>query len=82
MRGTPTLSEIENAFQPVKEIDTQTRFAGRRVGNYNLAKCRDVTDKSDALFAEALGFRDLLTEVELYYAQVVKTDFSNDGEDE
>lgn len=26
----PTISEIENAFQPAKEIDTPTRFAGRK----------------------------------------------------
>ena len=30
MRRTPTLSEIENAFQPAKEIDAPKRFAGRR----------------------------------------------------
>jgi Cdc6-like AAA superfamily ATPase len=30
MRQTPTLSEIENAFQPAREIDAPSRFAGRR----------------------------------------------------
>jgi hypothetical protein len=29
--------------------------AGKRVGNYNLAKCRPITDKSDALLARAFG---------------------------
>lgn len=52
--------------------------AGRRVGNYNLAKCRHVTDKTDTIFAQALGVADALDDVELYCVQVVKTDFSDD----
>jgi hypothetical protein len=51
--------------------------AGRRVGNYNLAKCRHVTDKSDSIIAKALGLSSVLDDVELYYAQTVKTDFSD-----
>lgn len=49
--------------------------AGKRIGNYNLARCRDVTDKSDAIWAENLGMSDVLNEVELTYARIVKTDF-------
>lgn len=30
MKKTPTIFQIENAFQPAKEIDTPNRFAGRR----------------------------------------------------
>lgn len=56
--------------------------AGRRVGNYNLAKCRSVTDRSDAILAEALGFQDAWEDIELYYAQTMKTDFSDDDDDE
>ena len=26
----PTLAEVENAFQPAKEVDDPTRFAGRK----------------------------------------------------
>jgi hypothetical protein len=54
--------------------------AGRNVGNYNLAKCRDVTDQSDRIFSEALGFTNAWDAVELYYAQAVRTDFSVPGE--
>jgi hypothetical protein len=54
--------------------------AGRRVGNYNLAKCRPVTDKSDHVFAEHLGFQGAWAAVELMYEQIVKTDFSDDPE--
>jgi hypothetical protein len=52
--------------------------AGRRVGNFNLAKCRNVTDQSDLILAEALGFADVWEDIELYYAQTMKTDFSDD----
>lgn len=57
--------------------------AGKRVGNYNLAKCRSVTDKSDALLARAFGFDHVWNDIELLYTQTVKTDFESDvGEDE
>ena len=55
--------------------------AGRRVGNYNLAKCRHITDLSDRIFAQTLGLSHVWDDIELYYAQVVKTDFSNDTEE-
>ena len=44
-----------------KAMENAVQFklnAGRRVGNYNLAKCRDVTDESDRILAEALGLQD------------------------
>ena len=51
------------------------RNAGKRVGNYNLARCRSVTDVSDRLFLDALDAGHLWDEIELYYAQTVRTDF-------
>ena len=51
------------------------RNAGKRVGNYNLARCRSVTDVSDHLFLDALDAGHLWEEIELYYAQTVRTDF-------
>jgi hypothetical protein len=57
--------------------------AGKRVGNYNLAKCRLITDKSDALLARAFGLDHVWDDIELLYVQTVKTDFESDGaEDE
>jgi hypothetical protein len=57
--------------------------AGKRVGNYNLAKCRPITDKSDALLARAFGLDHVWDDIELLYVQTVKTDFESDGaEDE
>jgi len=59
--------------------------AGKRVGNYNLARCRHVTDKSDRLLARVCGFDAVWEDVELLYTQCVRTDFgdgSDEGDDE
>jgi hypothetical protein len=53
------------------------RNAGKRVGTYNLARCRHVTDQSDRLFAKIMGLEELWPEVELLCAQTVKTDFAS-----
>ena len=59
--------------------------AGKRIGNYNLAKCRDTSDKSDVIWKDALCLQDIWGDVDLAYAQLVKTDFgqseSDDGSD-
>ena len=49
--------------------------AGKKVGNYNLARCRNDTDISDRLWAEALGLIHNLDDIELAYSQIVKTNF-------
>ncbi len=51
--------------------------AGKRIGNYNLAMCREVTDQSDAIWLKCLDMEDALTEIDLAYAQIVKTDFED-----
>jgi len=56
--------------------------AGKRVGNYNLAKCRQITDRSDRLLAQAYGFDHVWDDIELLYVQTVKTDFESNGADE
>ena len=56
------------------------RNAGKRVGNYNLARCRSVTDVSDHLFLDALDAGHLWEEIEIYYAQTVRTDFGRVGD--
>jgi hypothetical protein len=55
--------------------------AGKRVGNYNLARCRHVTDRSDRLFGDAFGWMHAWPDVELLYSQAVKTSYDNEGED-
>jgi hypothetical protein len=51
--------------------------AGKRVGNFNLAKCRHVTDRSDRLLARAMGLAAAWDEIELFYTEAVKTDFDS-----
>ncbi len=69
------VAELEKAMEKATQFKLN---AGRRVGNYNLAKCRHVTNKTDALFAEALGISEAWEDVELYCVQVVKTDFDDE----
>jgi hypothetical protein len=54
---------------------------GKNIGNYNLAKCRGVTDKSDAILADAFGFTQVWDDIELLYAQTVKTGFDDSAAD-
>lgn len=51
------------------------RNAGMNVGNFNLAMCRHVTDRSDLIMREALGLNDIADDVELYCSRVVRTAF-------
>ena len=51
--------------------------AGKRVGNYNLARCRSVTDESDSMFAKAFGFEQAWEDIELLYVQCVRTVFES-----
>jgi hypothetical protein len=75
------LAHVDDLERAMSEATQFKLNAGRRVGNYNLAKCRHVTDKTDALFAEALGISDAWDDVELYCVQVVRTDFSGGDEE-
>ena len=72
-RLLPLADGIEAAMEAATSFK---RNAGKQVGNYNLARCREATDLSDCIFAEEFGFSDVWHEVELLYAQTVKTDFS------
>ena len=55
--------------------------AGKNIGNYNLARCRHVTDKSDRVWLEALGLGDLWEDIELEHALVVRTSFEDEEDD-
>ena len=54
------------------------RNAGKNIGNYNLARCRDVTDKADRLWLEAVGLSDLWEDIELEHSLVVRTSFDEE----
>lgn len=86
LRATDRKQLLDIVPELKAEVEEAVQYklnAGKRVGNYNLAKCRHVTDKSDAIFARAFGFDEVWDDIELLYAQTVKTDFASDGaEDE
>jgi hypothetical protein len=75
--GSPSklVAKMETAMTAATQFKLN---AGRKVGNYNLAKCRDVTDLSDDLFIKKLQMAATLDDLDLYYSQVVKTDFDDD----
>ncbi|MDR1612456.1 MAG: Eco57I restriction-modification methylase domain-containing protein [Planctomycetota bacterium] len=88
---TPTAAVLPRLLTLGKRLDECMRKnvsfkvnAGKRVGNYNLAMCRLITDESDAILAKMLGLYDVMDDIELMYSQVVKTDFSSsrNGEDD
>ena len=69
------LSAIPRLEKAMSKAVQFKRNAGKRVGNYNLARCRSITDTSDRLFLNALGVGQLWDEFELYYTQTVRTNF-------
>lgn len=56
--------------------------ASKRIGNYNLALCREITDKSDTIWARHLKLSGCQLEIELAYYQTVKTNFDESDDDE
>ncbi|MBI2756753.1 MAG: hypothetical protein HYX52_08595 [Chloroflexi bacterium] len=55
--------------------------AGKRVGSYNLGRCRPVTDDADRMFLDLLKAPRAWEHFELFYGQMVKTDFAATGQD-
>ena len=51
--------------------------AGKNIGNYNLVKCRYVTDKTDKAWLKALGLSDLWEDIELEHSLVVRTSYDD-----
>ena len=61
--------------EAMAENVTYKKNAGKQIGNYNLALCRDVTDLSDKILLDALDLPDLWDDIELEYSLVVRTEF-------
>ena len=55
------------------------RNAGKNIGNYNLARCRHVTDRADRTWLAALGLEHLWEDLRLETALVVRTSFDGGG---
>ena len=77
------LQELTPSLKTAVEDAVQYKLnAGKRVGNYNLAKCRPVTDHADRIYAQAFGLMPVWHDIELLYAQTVKTNFEDDTDDD
>jgi len=68
---------VETLEKAMMEATSFKLNAGRKVGNYNLAKCRHVTDISDQVFAKYLGLDKVWDDIQLLYTQMVKTSFED-----
>ena len=55
--------------------------AGKNIGNYNLIRCRDITDEVDKTWLEALELSDLWEEIELEHSLVVRTSYEDEGDE-
>lgn len=81
-----TLAVQPDSIVPLKRelaeaMDSNVAFklnAGKKIGSYNLARCRTTTDKADRWIAAAFGMSDVLPDIELMYAQMVKTAFDDE----
>jgi hypothetical protein len=70
-------------LEALMEANTSYKLnAGKKVGNFNLAKCRSLTDVSDMVFAEHMGFTDVWQDIELAYSQIVRTNIGDATESE
>lgn len=75
------LQQLTPALKSAVEEAVQYKLnAGKRVGNYNLAKCRRLTDLTDRIYAQAFGMEQVWDDIELLYTQTVKTNFEDDTE--
>lgn len=73
------LGEFRSALESAMRRNTVFKLnAGKRIGNYNLAKCRNVSDLSDVIWIRVLDLEQVQDEIETSYAQLVKTDFAED----
>ena len=54
--------------------------AGKNIGNYNLVKCRHITDEVDKAWLKSLGLENLWEEIELEHVMVVRTSYDDDDE--
>lgn len=70
------LSNVKRLEEAMEKAVQFKLNAGKKVGNYNLALCREITDTTDKLFLDAMNLSDLWDEIELFYCQCVRTDFA------
>ena len=68
-------SHVAQLERAIEDALCFKKNAGKEVGNYNLALCRHVTDRTDAVFAQNFGMDHAWQDIELMCDQMVRTDF-------
>mgnify|MGYP000856258534 CR=1 FL=1 len=71
--GTDVKVQADELWHAMQQETSFKLNAGKRVGNFNLARLRALTDKSDVAIARALGIEPIWQEIELLYVQTVRT---------
>ncbi len=69
-------TELRQAMSGAVSFKTN---AGKKVGTFNLAACRHITDKSDRIFAAILGIEDIWDATELLHSRTVRTRVADSG---
>ncbi|MDE2937385.1 MAG: Eco57I restriction-modification methylase domain-containing protein [Chloroflexota bacterium] len=72
------LKTVQELAEAMSENVVYKLNAGKNIGNYNLLKCRHITDKIDKAWLHSLGLSDLWEEVELEHSLVVRTSYDDD----
>ncbi len=78
---TRMLKTVPELAEAMAENVVYKLNAGKYIGNYNLPKCRHITDKTDKAWLQALGLSDLWEEIELEHSLVVRTSYGDDDDE-
>lgn len=73
--GTDVQRLVGIADELENKLEASIRFAtmhGKSVGNFDLLRCREITDASDKIFARAYGFDSVWREIETLYSHLIK----------
>ncbi len=71
--GGALAQAAETLWRAMQDNVSYKLNAGKRVGNFNLSRLRELTDMTDIAILEACGIESLWQEFELLHAQTVRT---------
>jgi hypothetical protein len=70
----PKLVELAKKLRSRQQLVLAfTKYRGNEIGNYDMTKCRDITDQSDRLILEFLGFGEYWSDILLADDQMSKS---------
>ena len=72
------LQTVSNLTTAMSENVVFKLNAGKNIGNYNLTRCRHITNEVDKTWLKALGLNDLWDDIELEHLLVVRTSYEDE----